>query len=29
VILFEIEGGGHTRPGRLLYLPEFFIGNPN
>ena len=26
VVLFEIQGGGHTCPGGYQYLPEFLIG---
>jgi polyhydroxybutyrate depolymerase len=26
VVLYTIEGGGHTWPGSTLYLPEFIIG---
>jgi polyhydroxybutyrate depolymerase len=26
VILYEVEGGGHTWPGANQYLPKFLIG---
>jgi polyhydroxybutyrate depolymerase len=26
VVLYEVQGGGHTWPGRYQYLPEFIIG---
>jgi len=29
VVLYEIEGGGHTWPGGYQYLPEFLIGKTN
>ncbi len=29
VVLYRIEGGGHTWPGAKQYLPEYFIGKTN
>jgi polyhydroxybutyrate depolymerase len=26
VVLYSVEGGGHTWPGKLQYLPESIIG---
>jgi len=29
VVLYRVEGGGHTWPGAKQYLPEYFIGKTN